>query len=347
MKTILSLTTAMILVLGAAPPALAQNKGNDNGDRGRSERADNRGQADRGGRGSDRGDRGGGGQDRGGDERGGRNEARQNRGDDNRNDRGGNRGRGEQRADRDDRRVAPVVRDASRGRDDRRDNRPDRRDDDRRDRAVVRDLDRRIVPTRDGVVFLRRDRDRGLIAGCPPGLARKNNGCLPPGQARKIERARYDWLWGSRNDGYDYRYDDGYLYRMNRQGSLLGYVPVLGGALYLGNRWPNQYDYQPVPDYYSSYYGLNDRYDYRYADGALYGLDPRTQAISQVAALLTGQQFSIGQPMPAGYDIYNVPYGYRDRYRDTPDRWYRYNDGYVYQVDPTTQLVQAVIQLLT
>jgi len=39
------------------------------------------------------------------------------------------------------------------------------------------------------------DRDRGLIRGyygdqfragnCPPGLAKKNNGCLPPGQAKK------------------------------------------------------------------------------------------------------------------------------------------------------------------
>lgn len=23
-------------------------------------------------------------------------------------------------------------------------------------------------------------------AGCPPGLAKKNNGCLPPGQAKKL-----------------------------------------------------------------------------------------------------------------------------------------------------------------
>jgi hypothetical protein len=346
MKTILCLTTAMVLLLGAGQPAFAQDKG-DNGDRGRNERGgDNRGQADRGGRAADRGDGGEARQTRGGGERSVR-EARQNRGGDNRNDRGENQGRGEQRADRNDRAAPPVVRDASRGRDDRRDNGPGRRGDDREDRSVTRELDRRIAPTRDGVVFLRRDGDRGLIAGCPPGLARKNNGCLPPGQARKAARARYDYLWGSRNDGFDYRYDDGYLYRLNRQGSLLGYVPVLGGALYLGNPWPNQYRYDPVPDYYSRYYGLNDRYDYRYADGAVYGLDPRTQAISQVAALLTGQQFNVGQPMPAGYDIYNVPYDYRDQYRDTPDRWYRYNDGYVYQVDPTTQLVQAVIQLLT
>jgi Ni/Co efflux regulator RcnB len=31
------------------------------------------------------------------------------------------------------------------------------------------------------------DGGRGLRAGgCPPGLAKKNNGCLPPGQAKKL-----------------------------------------------------------------------------------------------------------------------------------------------------------------
>lgn len=27
---------------------------------------------------------------------------------------------------------------------------------------------------------------RVAVAGCPPGLAKKNNGCLPPGQAKKL-----------------------------------------------------------------------------------------------------------------------------------------------------------------
>ena len=30
-------------------------------------------------------------------------------------------------------------------------------------------------------------------------------------------------------------------------------------------------------------------------------------------------------------------------YYDTPDAWYRYNNGYIYQVDPTTQLVTAIV----
>ena len=62
--------------------------------------------------------------------------------------------------------------------------------------------------------------------------------------------------------------------------------------------------------------------------------------------LLTGDQFAIGQPMPLGYDVYNVPYDYRDQYLDGPDANYRYADGYVYEVDPKTQLIAAAIELL-
>ena len=28
-----------------------------------------------------------------------------------------------------------------------------------------------------------------------------------------------------------------------------------------------------------------------------------------------------------------------------PDAWYRYSDGYIYQVDPTTQLITAIVRL--
>lgn len=213
-------------------------------------------------------------------------------------------------------------------------------------RDVERAVERAVIGAAPVAVF-ERSPDRGLIQGCPPGLARQNAACLPPGQLRQMERRRHAYLLDRRDDQYDYRYSGGYLYRMNDQGGLLGYLPLLGGALGIGSVWPAQYQYQPAPDYYGSYYGLNDRYDYRYADGVLYGVDPQTQAISQVAALLTGQSWNVGQAMPAGYDVYNVPYAYRDRYPDTPDRWRRYSDGYVYEIDPTTRLVQAAIQLLT
>ena len=63
-------------------------------------------------------------------------------------------------------------------------------------------------------------------------------------------------------------------------------------------------------------------------------------------ALLTGDNFAVGRPMPVGYDVYNVPYPYRAQYYDTPDAAYRYSDGYVYQIDPETRLIAAAIELL-
>ena len=256
--------------------------------------------------------------------------------------------------DRDDRPRGPA-RDARADQDFREALRDLERRDDRERRDAMREFERtlegrdlRVVRAQDrDYLVLVRDRNRRAIEGCPPGLAWRNNGCLPPGQARELQRAaRYDWVWDRRYDDYRYRYTDGYVYQTRQDGGLAGWLPVLAGALGLNNIWPQQYNYEPVPQYYNSYYGLGDRYDYRYADGVVYGLDPQTNRIQQVTALLTGQPWTVGQSMPRGYDAYNVPYQYRTQYRDTPDRWYRYNDGYVYQVDPTTQLVQAVIQLL-
>ena len=191
---------------------------------------------------------------------------------------------------------------------------------------------------------------RGLITGCPPGLAWKNPPCVPPGQVRGPMRLfasdRPDW-WGLGwlDDGR-YFYDDGYLVRLGPDGRIGGYVPLLGGALSIGNPWPTYYAPVPVPDYYADYYDLGPYDSYRYADNVIYRVDPETAAITSIAALLTGDQFAIGQPMPVGYDVYNVPYAYRDRYYDTPDAWYRYSDGYIYEVDPETQLIAAVIELL-
>ena len=352
MKTLTTLTAA--LALGLALPAAAemQNPGRGGGDHAR---------------GHD--DRGGG---RGGDERAGRRQD---------GDRGRDRAREERRGDdrgaervRDDRREAArqVERRAERAREARRDQ---ARDADRRFdrlREERREEARRLERRFDGAIEARRDRDRdevrwiqserdrdrddlprllfrpdrGLIAGCPPGLAKRDNGCLPPGQARKLVRDEREWWWRS-GDAYRYRFDDGYMYRLSPRGDLLGWLPALGGVLAVGQPWPTQYTaWEPAPAYYTGYYRLDDRYRYRYADGALYGVDPETQAIGQIAALLTGQPWTVGQPMPAGYDVYNLPYDYRGRYVDSPDSWYRYSDGYVYQVDPTTRLVMAAIQLL-
>ena len=224
---------------------------------------------------------------------------------------------------------------------------------------------------RDDVRVVRADRDRfdfddvvpararGLIAGCPPGLAKKGTGCLPPGQFKKAAAGlafadRPDW-WDLDDDDWfegmnwsdgNYRYVDGYLVRYDDDG-IDGWLPLLGGALAPGNLWPSFYQPVGLPDYYQDYYGLGPMGSYGLYDDALFRLDPETQAITAIAGLLTGDDFAIGQPLPLGYDVYNVPYSYRDEYIDGPDSLYRYSDGYVYQVDPTTQMITAAIQLLT
>lgn len=193
-------------------------------------------------------------------------------------------------------------------------------------------------------------RNNGLIDGCPPGLAKKSPACVPPGLARGGDRDGYDWndpdFWGLRSGDGRYYYDDGYLLRYGPDGRIGSYIPLLGGALSIGNPWPSYYQPVQMPDYYQRYYGLGPNDSYRYADDVIYRVDPQTDLITSIAALLTGDQFSVGQRMPLGYDVYNVPYGYRDQYVDGPDADYRYSDGYVYQVDPKTQLIQAAIELL-
>lgn len=78
--------------------------------------------------------------------------------------------------------------------------------------------------------------------GCPPGLAKKNNGCLPPGQAKKLYNV------GQRfptNYGYAWNYDQ---------------IPY---------DLRNRYEFDP-------------NYRYYYGDGYLYRVDPTTMLISQV-----------------------------------------------------------------
>lgn len=190
--------------------------------------------------------------------------------------------------------------------------------------------------------------------GCPPGLAKKNNGCLPPGQARKlvglndqqIRWSRYS-NWFSQNQSSDWYYDQGYAYRINPSSNLAqSIIPLLGGALFGGNAWPQGYtDYQVSP-YHERFFGAGENNAVRYADGAVFGVDPKTQMIGSIIGLLTGDNWNVGSPAPQGYDLYNVPSNYRDQYVDSENSAYRYNDGYVYEVDPTTQIVRKIIELV-
>jgi hypothetical protein len=77
---------------------------------------------------------------------------------------------------------------------------------------------------------------------CPPGLAKKNNGCLPPGQAKKLVRGQ-------------------------RYASSYGYNPYAYNSIPYDLR--RQYDLDPYNQYY-------------YDGGNLYGVDPRTMIVEQV-----------------------------------------------------------------
>lgn len=190
---------------------------------------------------------------------------------------------------------------------------------------------------------------RASYDGCPPGLAKKYNGCTPPGLARppSYRWAQPDWYWHDDYDrDYRYRYVDGYMLRLGSGTQVMSYIPLLGGALAIGQIWPTAYEPLVLPTYYDSYYDLGPVDSYRYYGDTIYRVDPGSSAITSVLALLTGNDIAIGQPMPMGYDVYNVPYDYRDQYMDGPDAMYRYSDGYIYQLDPTTRLVQAAIELL-
>ena len=84
------------------------------------------------------------------------------------------------------------------------------------------------------------------VGGCPPGLAKKNNGCLPPGQAKKLYNIGQRW-----------------------PGSY-------------GHAW----NYNQIPYDLRSRYGFNDDYRYYYGDGYLYQVDPATMLISQVVSAI-------------------------------------------------------------
>jgi len=79
-------------------------------------------------------------------------------------------------------------------------------------------------------------------AGCPPGLAKKNPPCIPPGQAKKLY-------------GVGYRFDRGFN----------GWTP-----------------YNQIPYDIRSQYGLEPNGRYIYDQNYIYQVDPTTYVVSRV-----------------------------------------------------------------
>jgi hypothetical protein len=82
--------------------------------------------------------------------------------------------------------------------------------------------------------------------GCPPGLAKKHNGCMPPGQARKLYNVGQRWPGN------------------------------------YGNRW----DYNQIPNDWRQRYDLNPYDNYYYGDGYLYRVDPKTRLIESIISAI-------------------------------------------------------------
>jgi len=84
------------------------------------------------------------------------------------------------------------------------------------------------------------------VGNCPPGLAKKNNGCLPPGQAKK-------------------RYDIGQRFPTN-----------------YGYNW----NYNQIPYDLRQQYGLTPADRYYYGDGYVYRVDPKTRLVEQIVSAI-------------------------------------------------------------
>lgn len=139
------------------------------------------------------------------------------------------------------------------------------------------------------------------------------------------------------------RYANGVVYYVDCvTGMIENVMPLYDSGYGVGQMLPSSYGYYNVPDQYRPYYYNTANTGYWYAPGAIYQYDPQTSLITSVAALLS-PGLTVGQPLPMGYGAYNVPLGFRDTYYDTPNAMYRYANGNIYQVDPVTQLVTAIV----
>lgn len=197
-----------------------------------------------------------------------------------------------------------------------------------------------------GGYMYRIDRDDDLIAALIPlafgGLL--PGSYLPNTYMNSYVPAYYGFNSFYPDTPYDcHRYVNGIIYEVDCvTGMVEDVIPLYAGGYGVGQMLPVSYGYYNVPLQYRSMYYNTPDYNYWYAPGAIYQVDPTTSLITAIASLLT-PGFTVGQPLPMGYSMYNVPLAYRSTYYDTPNAWYRYNNGYIYQVDPTTMLVTAIV----
>lgn len=214
-------------------------------------------------------------------------------------------------------------------------------------RDLYRDDDDFYYRYGDGYLY-RVDRRNNLVASLLPlfGGGLMTGQMFPSAYSNYYVPQQYRAFYPDSQDDY-YRFANGYVYGIDRDSGMIeSMVPLMANGYGMGQMLPLSYSAYNVPYQYRGLYADSDDYMYRYAPGAIYQVDPTTRLVTAVASLLTGNGLSVGQALPMGYSTYNVPLAYRDQYYDTPDAWYRYNNGNIYQVDPKTQLVTALIRAI-
>ena len=159
---------------------------------------------------------------------------------------------------------------------------------------------------------------------CPPGLERRNNGCVPPGQVGRDgrwedRRDDRDDRWEDRRDDRDDRWDD----RGDDDGRWQGRI----------DRNRDGYDDRDL-----NRDGRIDRNERRIADDH----DERGNG-GILDRLIGGGGLRVGQRVSGNLGA--VPYELRNHYRDGNGVYYRADRRNVYQIDARTDVVLQIYPL--
>uniref|UniRef100_A0A2A3JXK9 Excinuclease ABC subunit A n=1 Tax=Alloyangia mangrovi TaxID=1779329 RepID=A0A2A3JXK9_9RHOB len=94
--------------------------------------------------------------------------------------------------------------------------------------------------------------------GCPPGLAKKNEACMPPGQYKKVQQGHHDH---DRDRDRDHDRDEVHIHRFDRGERIRDNYIVI--------RDPGRYQLDPRRTYYN-------------VDDYVYRVDPDTGAVLDI-----------------------------------------------------------------
>ena len=214
----------------------------------------------------------------------------------------------------------------------------------------------------------RYDRDGRYDRDCPPGLEKRDNGCLPPGQVGRDDR---DGRWGDddRRSQWIDRNRDGYDDRdLNRDRRIDSYERRMARDRYEDDR-DDRWDDDDRDDRRGNARwidrnrdGIDDRDLNR--DGRLsererrmagdrddrWDGNDRDDDRGNRGGILGGiidQVFGnggleVGQRVTAGARLGAVPYEYRSQYRDGNGVYYRADNRAIYQIDARTHTVLRI-----